>query len=127
MKQKVTIYRSGGMFGVQKLEAWLFETGRERYAQYDDLPYYIYTQKGKRSKRKGRTEGYKPYVVIVAGWGVELEPDSGFVDAGDGVSKSRYGSCDDRFDTDFDVRISEATGLEILHDWRWTQQEDAAQ
>ncbi len=106
---KVTIFTRGGFGNILKVEAKLVEHGKRKYAQYDSVPFVKFVPKGKR-KPVGIQCSYKPYVMILEGWGHELEPD-GFYgsteDRGDvQVRRSRYSSCDPQWEVDFDGKFN---------------------
>ncbi len=108
-QKKVTIYSGGGMFGITRYEAKLVAHGTKPYAQYEAAPFVHFVEKGKRTTR-GIVQGYAPFILILDGHG-HPEPDEGFVDAdisntGMTCRRSRYASCDPRYQTDFNSLIS---------------------
>ncbi len=131
--KKVTIYLTSSWvgMGVRKCEARLVDHGRRKYAQYSSAPFVHFIPKRKRKVRQ-YVEGYKPYALILAGWG-HPDPASAFVPvSNDGkveVSQSRYTLFDDRWDTDFDAKIDAYVAersVEVVADYRWSSQRDAA-
>lgn len=66
--QKVTLYYTGEFLGnIVKLECKLHELGTKKYAQYDSVPYCIFTKKRSRTKRE-YLKAYKPKWIVVDGW-----------------------------------------------------------
>ena len=128
-QEKVTIYAGSGMFGVHKIEGKLIAHGRKKFAQYDNAPFIHFVEKGKRTP-KGYCEGYKPFFLILKGHG-HPNPDDPFVTNDlDGVpgmviKKSRYASCDSRYQTDFnaliDPYLNSHPGI-LLADYRHTSE-----
>ena len=122
----VTIYVSGA-FGVQKYQGSLVDFGTRKYAQYDSAAYYSYIPKGKR-KPLGCIQGYHPYIVILEGVNhpAPADPFNAPVisnyDCGDVTcKKTRYGSFDDRYLTEFDSKIEEyLKNQNVLMDIRHT-------
>ncbi len=130
---KVTIYLTSSWLGmgVRKYEARLVDHGRRKYAQYQSAPFVHFIPKRKRKVRQ-YVEGYKPYALILAGWG-HPSPDDPFVpvrsDDKVEVSQSRYTLFDERWDTDFDSKIDAYVallGVEVVADYRWSSQQGAA-
>jgi hypothetical protein len=124
---KVTIYVKG-YFGVTKQEATLFEHGRQKYAQYENAPFVVYKKKRARKKLK-TVQTFRPFLLIVEGWG-QPEPPSAFspMEPGEtagivGVQRSKYSSCDSRYETDFNATINpliESGKVKVVGDYRWT-------
>lgn len=122
--KKVTIY-TGATFGIQKYEGTLVDCGTKKYAQYDNAPFVAYIPKGKR-KTTGFIKGYKPYILIVEGFG-HPAPDDMFLppiisETGVAVSKTRYSCFDDKYSHDFDAKIAEhLKTCVVIMDNRFTQ------
>lgn len=113
-----------GMFGIRVTEGWLLDHGTLKWAQYDAAPFVIFTPKGHR-KAVSYIEGYNPYIVILAGHGLDLQKavDDQFVTeagvaAGVVVSRGRYLSCDARYSTDFNAVLAERSNLTVIADYR---------
>lgn len=118
---KVTIYISG-MIGVTATEARLVAHGRKQYAQYKDAPFIHFKPKGKR-KVRGWCEGYKPFAVVVEGWG-HPAPPSPWVEEPSGVEglfirKGKYSGYDSGYETDFNVWFS-TQSFPVVVDYRAT-------
>lgn len=118
-----TVYQSGG-FGWRKMVVKLHEVENRDYAQYRNIPSFVYTEKGKRTKY--RIHVTRGGVVILAGdhhpeppSGLKTEeivPGSGLV-----VKSSIFGSFDPRYDEMFHewfAKYLAESGAEVLHDWR---------
>jgi hypothetical protein len=114
------------MMGIIKCEGKLVDHGTQKYAQYDAAPFVNFIPKGKRNVRGFVQAEYKPSLLILAGHG-HPEPDSMFGvetpnEAGTAfTSRSRYMSCDPRWQSDFDARIDAylaRTGAEVVADYR---------
>lgn len=107
-KQRVTVYLMNSLMGnIQKVEARLVDHGRKPFAQYTDAVYVHFIPKGKR-KVRGYTEGYKPYVLILDGWG-HPDPDSMFGEVDNSgpvpVATGRYRAFDAGWTRDFEAKI----------------------
>lgn len=110
---KVTIYTTSEFMGnVCKYEGTLIEHGTRKYAQYDNAPYVDFVPRGKRKPLRIQ-KAYKPYLLIVEGWGAP-EPEPMCTPQG-GMSK--YSSFDDGWRRDFNALI-EASGCVIIADYR---------
>lgn len=117
---KVTIYfRSDFGMGVHAIEARLVEHGTRKWAQYDAAPYVDFVPKRARKVRRIQ-QSYKPSLLIIKGWN-QPKPDGIYGETeergGVVVSRSRYSSCDPRWQSDFDAMIA-ASGVEIVVDYR---------
>lgn len=123
-QKKITVYFDT-TFGVAQIEAVLVTCGVRKYAQYDAAPFVEYIPKGKRSARV-YIKGYKPYLLILEGHG-HPKPEDMFLppvmsESGLAVSRTKYASFDDRWQSDFDKKIE--TYLEtckVLFDYRFTK------
>jgi hypothetical protein len=113
-KLKVTIY-ANGMFGVRAIEAYLISHGTRKYAQYSSAPFVQFTPKGKR-KAMEIQESSHCSLLIVAGWD-QPSPTDWLEPTEDDNKRSRYGSCDPRWQTDFNELIAKHT-LDIVADYR---------
>lgn len=105
----VTVFVSG-VFGIQKHEGKLVNLGRRNYAQYVDRPFVSWIPKGKR-KAVGQIATFDPWMVVLEGHN-HIEPPSPFTpqtlsETGLLCSKSRYGSFDSRYKTEFDAEFSQ--------------------
>lgn len=109
---KITIYTTSNFFGsIQKHEGTLIETGRRKYAQYDNAPFVDFIPKGKR-KAVRILKSYKPYLLICAGWNCPntqgmfgAEETKEYPEGHVKIRQSRYSSFDDGYKKDFDVII----------------------
>lgn len=79
---KATVYMVGDFGGFQKIEGHMYDHGRRKYAQYDAAPFVDIKAKRKRSIMR-YTKGYKPTLVIFAGWGLPEIRDLGAVKTSD--------------------------------------------
>jgi hypothetical protein len=117
-----TLYTAGG-FGPRKVEVREGVAFRAPHAQYASALHVHYMEKGKR-KPSGYVFAYKPYVLILAGYG-HPDPADALVAmpsaGGLPMSRTRYSSFDDRYLTEFDEAIAAhvATATVIL-DERFT-------
>lgn len=117
--KKVTIYTRSGLGNITAIEAKLIDHGTTSYAQYDSVPFATFIPKRARKARTIR-QGFRPDMVIVAGWN-QPQPPSAFcapeVQGPVTVSRGRYASCDPRWQSDFDTMLA-STEVEILADFR---------
>lgn len=90
MKIKATVITLGA-FGLDKQYVYLTAAGRRDYAQYKNVQYFQFKEKGKRNEFVRTLTGNCPMAVIVDGWQESLEVPSGFVKTEFGTS-SRYGT-----------------------------------
>ena len=123
--QKVTIYVNNDMgFGLGTVEARLFKTGTKKYAQYDNAAYCQYKPKGAR-KMRGMVATYKPWLVVLEGWGLPKfnnwdPPKSG---AGVETQSGKFSTCDDRWELSGDIFVADVvsqTGAKVVADYRYT-------
>jgi hypothetical protein len=120
IKIKATIYRSG-MFGITATEVTSLGISVGKWAQYASAVHVRYVPKGKRSPR-GEMISHDPYLVILEGHG-HVKPDGMYDPAKSeaGGQVSRYASCDPRWRSDFDAKLSaylSTSGAKVLHDFR---------
>jgi hypothetical protein len=128
-KTPVTIF-IGGTFGPTKYEGNLLEHGRRAYAQYPDAPFVKFVPKGKRNPR-GWVEGFQPYCVVLSGHGLPVGPESWLDEMPESTSgmkceRSRYASCDSRYETDFNTRLNRYLAEnpdKLIADYRWNKSE----
>jgi len=127
--KKATIYLTTegiSLGNVHKLEVREVEVIRKPWAQYPSAVQCKYLLPRKRNW-SGRTGSYKPYIVVLEGWG-HPDPDSPWVtikeDSEVSVSESKYFSCSDGWETDFDRKLTsylEANpSVKVLGDYRHT-------
>lgn len=126
--KKVTIYTTSDFMGsIVKCEGTLISCGIQKYAQFDRCPFVKYVPKGKRNPA-GFCKTFQPYLLIIDGWN-HPNPDDLFnegVTNADGVTikESRYMSFDERYKTDFDLKIRDYLLLQqtklIILDYRHT-------
>lgn len=122
---KITIFYSTEFFGsVSKIEARLIDHGRIAYAQYKNAPYVDFIPKGKR-KASRYLKAYKPYLLILEGHSLGIEPGDMFGDGekrdGVTVKKSKYQAFDDRHLTDFDAIVDpliDSGRVKVIADYR---------
>lgn len=124
MSKKITIYFDG-LLGISKVKATLVDHGTlPQWAQYRNVPWVSYKPFRSRTTKRILASGYRPYLLVVEGWDTP-EPDSGLVPfpetsgAQFEITKSRYASCDPRWQIDFDKLISKSS-VKILFDFRHT-------
>jgi len=127
-QRKVTIYTTSDFMGsIVKREGTLIDFGVQKYAQFDRCPFVRYTPKGKRNPA-GFCKTFQPYLLIIDGWN-HPNPDDFFNDGvtnADGVTikESRYISFDERYKTDFDLKIRDyllnQQNKLIILDYRYT-------
>lgn len=131
---KATIYHDG-FLGIVKTEAHLQDHGRAPYAQWPAAPFAVFVPKGKRLPRQIRV-GYRPFLLILAGWGhpdaaEAMIPTGTYQTAGAVVTmqRSRYGSCDPRWRTDFNAKIdkylADNPAVQVIADYRTPEDEPA--
>lgn len=123
---KVTIYFTNDFgFGIGSLEARLYETGTKQYAQYANAAYCRYKKKGARTKRGMIASGYRPWLVILEGWGLpkfdnwQPPQDDGAVI----TQKGKFMGCDERWEMAGDIFVADVvgkTGAETVADYRHT-------
>ena len=103
--EKVTIYLPNEFMGnINQIEARLIEHGYQQYAQYKSVPFVKFIPKRKRNIRK-YIKGFKPYILILNGWG-HTAPDAMLIETDDPlVSRSKYSSYDSKWQSDFDEAI----------------------
>lgn len=104
---KCTLYFKGGL-GMVAVHCNRVEVKQGSYAQYAAALFVQFREKGKRKDRV-LTQTSFPSVLIVEGHDAP-EPDDGRValessQPGVSVSRSRYMSCDPRWQSDFDAMI----------------------
>jgi len=120
IREKITVYYSTEFMGsIAKVEGYLIEHGRRKYAQYDDAPFVKFTPRKKR-KPICILKGYKPYLLILKGWdNVDTQGlySEGRTEGNVTIREGRYASFDDRFKTDFDAKINNYKHL-FLADYR---------
>lgn len=121
---RVTLYFRGG-FGMAKVEATSLSVVVKPHAQYAAGVYVEYVPKRAR-KARCFVQAYRPSLVVLAGWG-HPDPDSPFLppektdDPDVTLAVGRYSSCDPRWESDFDAKLSAylaKTGVTVLHDFR---------
>lgn len=119
----ITVFVSGA-FGIHKHEGKLVNLGRRNYAQYVDRPSVSWIPKGKR-KAMGHIATYDPWLVVIEGHG-HISPPNSFTpktltETGFVVSKTRYGSFDRNYKTEFDAELTQyIAGKNVLIDCRAT-------
>jgi len=127
--KKATIYveTEGICLGnIRKIEVSEVEVLRKSWAQYPSAVQCRYKQPRQR-KWRGYTEGYRPYLVVLEGWG-HPDPDSPWVTVSESsdvtVQKSRHSACSGEWGIDFDQKLAaylEANpGVKVLGDYRHT-------
>lgn len=129
-KGKCTIYIRG-MMGVHRVEANLAVLERGPYAQYRNALHLRFLEKRKRHQRVAEF-GYKPYILILEGWGHPEQDDPMVEIPGDAgskvvVSRSRYLSCGPRYQSEFDAKIDAyiaARKPRVLADERTAESEE---
>ena len=89
----------GGMFGYRQVQVRDLEVSLVCHAQFKSAVRYSYVARGKR-KREGRVEGFKPTLVVLAGWHV-MELASPMEATGPTSSATRYSACDAAWDVEF--------------------------
>lgn len=114
-----TVYYQGEMgMGVRPIvcKSVTITTG-VKYAQYNDAIRVQFLEKGKRKERAFMLT-YRPWLRIVATKDA-ISPDASLVpvsaNASVSVSRSRYMSCDPRWQTDFENKLAE-TGITVLYE-----------
>jgi hypothetical protein len=125
---KATLYFQGrGLIGnVQKVEVREVEVLRRQWAQYPGAVDCRFKAPRQRNWRR-YTEGYRPYLVVLDGWG-HPDPQGPFdvISDEDGctVSEARHSFASDGWTTDFDGWLAaylEATpSATVLGDYRHT-------
>lgn len=102
---KATIYTKSYFMGdIVKTEVKLFKTFKSNYAQHENVDFYQYIVKSKRTKQEDNVGGYKPFLLIVKGWDKPNPDDPTEIlskDENATVSKYKYKSFDDRYVSDF--------------------------
>ena len=107
---KATLYRRGEFLGaIHKIEVRAISVTREKYAQYESAVRVEYIEPRQRHARTF-VDSHKPSVLVLDGWG-HPDPDSAFgaeeqTAPGVTLSRSRYLSCDPRWQSDFDAKIN---------------------
>lgn len=102
-ERKCTVYTSG-MFGIRKTEVRQVKVELGPYAQYSEAVHVTYLEKGKR-KARAMVEGYRPYFLVLEGWG-HPDPAGMWEESSSAELKvSRYSACDPRWQDDFDAKI----------------------
>lgn len=122
---KATLYRRGDFLGaIHKIEVRAISVTREKYAQYASAVHVEYIEPRQKRARMF-VDSHKPSVLVLEGWG-HPDPDSAFgseEQAAPGVtlSRSRYSSCDPRWQSDFDAKIDAyitEKGARVIADMR---------
>lgn len=123
-KIKATVFLNGELTThPSKLEVWLLEHGTTEYAQYNEAPFVRFIGKGKQLESRW-IKGYKPFAVIVKGWGHPDNPEwfsepreeNGMI-----IRTTKYLSHDDNFQYDFNEWF-EKQDFEVIADYRWTKE-----
>lgn len=121
----VTIYaRSELGMGVRKTEARSFGYLVGPYAQYPSAVAFHFIGKGQR-KVRGTVQTSGPSLLVLEGHG-HPDPDKGFIELPSSTpevsaSRSRYMSCDPRWQSDFDAMIGAylaSSGAKVVCDFR---------
>jgi hypothetical protein len=124
--KKATLYTTSDFMGeIIKREVNLNEIKIRDFAPYKAIPCIVYTPK-KCRKQYQNLLIYKPYALIIEGWG-HPEPDDLFIsiseEGGVKASKSKYACFDERFKTDFDLKIKDLLqNCNVILDCRNTQE-----
>ena len=122
---KATLYRRGEFLGaIHKIEVRAISVTREKYAQYESAVRVEYIEP-RQKRARTFVDSYKPSVLVLDGWG-HPDPDSAFgpeeqTAPGVTLSKSRYSSCDPRWQSDFDAKIDAyiaEKGAKVIADMR---------
>jgi len=112
-----TVYVSG-MFGYTAHEAKNVTVEEAKYAQYASAQHVHFVPKGKRKARGFTHAGINSRFIVVEGHGHPAM--RGWLDAReDGSNVSRYGSCDPRWESDFNAWLA-STGMVVAFDGRGT-------
>jgi len=129
---KATIFyrnTSMGMGNMVKQEIHLDSIGQREYAQYSNLPFANFIPKRKRTMVELLDSTVKPSIVILEGWGHDLEPQSMFDtenaktdENGTTVTQGRYRSFAPEWQENFNAQLAtylEANPMvEVIADFR---------
>ncbi len=118
-----------GMGNMVKREIHLDSVGQREYAQYTNLPFANFIPKRKRTMVELLDSTVKPSIVIIEGWGHDLEPQSMFDTEnaktdkhGTTITQGRYRSFAPEWQENFNAQLAaylEANPLvEVLADFR---------
>jgi len=127
--KKTTLYYSAEFFSnVVKVEAREVEVVRKPWAQYAGAVVARYKEPRKRKSRE-YTGSYKAYLVVLEGWGHPDPADpcdwSTSETTGCLVGTSRYSSCSDGYEKDFDTKLDAYLAAHpevvVLGDYRHTK------
>lgn len=124
--KKVTIYRAGEFLGnIIKTEARLVDHGRRKYAQYNNAPFVRFIPKRKR-KECGFVKGFKPYFIILEGWG-HPDPDGAWGEIDNSgalpMQQAKYSAFDEGWVRDFEQKLGEylkSDDVKVVADYRYT-------
>jgi len=125
--ERATIYcRNGVLPGIKRFEVRDLQVELKSYAQYEDAVVITFIPKGKRNERE-MVQTYQPDLVVLAGWGHDLEPDSIWGETrpsgtpGVSVTNARYRSQDPRWGSEFGEKLQAyltEKGLTLAADYR---------
>ena len=125
--KKATLYHSTGFGNVAKVEVREVEVVRRPYAQDEGAVFATYLRPRKR-KLEQYTGSYKPYLVVLEGWG-HPEPADMFnwsiSESGALVGTGRHSACSGGYENEFDAQLASYLEtnpkVEVLGDYRHTQ------
>lgn len=114
------MYVKGEFLGnIIKIEATEATIEIKPYAQYPNAVHVTF-RKPRQRKDRGFVQSYRPSLLVLDGWG-HPDPASPWKPISEGCSESKYMSCDERWQSDFDAAIEayiETTGTLVLADFR---------
>lgn len=95
MKIKATLI-SLGAFGLSKEFVTLTKFGRRDYAQYKNVPFFQFIEKGKRTEKIRTLANSEPTLLILDGHLTDIEPPSGMERTESGTV-TRFGCYDPKY------------------------------